>query len=823
MLENLRNQFLNPSDEFTPIPFWFWNDILEETEISRQIHDFMEKGVMGFVIHPRIGIPKDIQYLSDRFMALVKHAVMEASRLGMKVVLYDEAMYPSGSAHGLVVKGNPEYATRGIRMQEYPCNGSCEIVPVLSDGETIISVQAVQKTSTTTLHPNSILQLEVQEGKIRFEAPQTGPWSVLLFIETFTNGTIRGIHFGEDDREPDAPPSGDLMNPAAMEKFIHLTYDRYYEVLKEYFGSTVMAMFTDEPDVMGRCAKPGIKAWTPGFLDWYKQHGGSECDLPFLWFDADKAATIRNTYKRAVNKRLEYAYYSKISHWCEDHGIALTGHPHESDEIGFLKHFHIPGQDLVWRWVAPENNKSIEGAHSTMAKCSSDAARHMGRRRNSNECFGCCGPEGIHWAFSADDMKWYLDWLFVRGVNLLYPHAFYYSIDGEGRYGERPPDVGPNNIWWKYYHHVSSYIKRMSWLMTDSVNAAQIAVLCEEDRLPWAIVKPFYLNQMEFNYIEDTMIVSDACEIAGGSISVQKQKYRVLVVEEANMLTAPLCKKLQNFIHDGGCVIVHNNSGHELLLQGTYEIACMDTIAEDIVKFADRDIYICPPHKDLRLSHVIKDNVHFFLLVNEGENAIEGNLHVASYGGIEIWDAWQGEFERPAEIYSEDQYLVLPVCIQRRESMILCLDPSKKPELRHCTNKMQGVHTEMELQNAWKISSNLLIEPITTKKLESWTQWDGMAEFSGTFIYETDFELEDLIQAKGLELDLGQVCEMVHLYVNGTDAGFKLWDPYSFDIAPYVKAGRNTIRAEVTNSLANKLSGAKLASGLLGPVKLRWV
>src|SRR5690625_7050405 len=67
---------------------------------------FKEKGVMGFVLHPRIGIPKDIIYLSDDFMELVEVAVHEADRLGMSVILYDEAMYPSGSAKGLVVQDN---------------------------------------------------------------------------------------------------------------------------------------------------------------------------------------------------------------------------------------------------------------------------------------------------------------------------------------------------------------------------------------------------------------------------------------------------------------------------------------------------------------------------------------------------------------------------------------------------------------------------------------------------------------------------------------------------------------------------------------------
>lgn len=821
MVENFKKQFLNPSDEFTPIPFWFWNDKLEKEEISRQINDFRDKGVMGFVIHPRIGIPKDIHYLSDGFMAVVKHAVEEASKLGMKVVLYDEAMYPSGSAHGQVVKSDLGYATRGLRVVEYTCEDSCEISPEISIKETVISVQAVQKTASNAIISDSITKLELQNGKIFFKVPNAGQWTILLFIETFTNGTIRGIHFGEDDREPGAPPSGDLLNPAAMEKFIELTHERYYEVLKEYFGSTIIGMFTDEPSVTGRCAKRGTKPWTCGFLEWYESHGGSESDLPFLWFEGDKAAGIRKKYQKAVNKRLEYAYYSKISNWCENHGIALTGHPHGSDDIGFLKYFHIPGQDVVWRWVAPEDNKNIEGTNSTMAKCSSDASRHTARRRNSNECFGCCGPDGVHWAFSADDMKWYLDWLFVRGVNLIYPHAFYYSVNGEGRYGERPPDVGPNNIWWKYYGYISDYIKRMSWLMTDSSNVTQVAVLCEEDRLPWAIVKPLYESQIEFNYLEDNLILSGACEISGGCIFIQKQKYRVLVVDDTSMLTESLCEKLQVFINGGGHVIVSNNSRCKLLLQGACEIESEDNIAGGIIKFADRNIYISPSSKNLRLSQVVKSDVHFFLLVNEGENTIEGNLHVSCHGDVQVWDAWHGKFEKPAGMQLENDHLVIPVHIQRRESLILCVDQSKEPVLSACKTRTQDTHKEMELKGTWRISGSPFKEPFACTKLASWTKSEQMSQFSGTLTYETEFELEGLENLKSLELDLGQVCEIVHLYVNGKDAGFKMWNPYSFDITPHVKVGRNTIHAEVTNSLANKRSSANLASGLLGPVKLK--
>ena len=47
----------------------------------------------------------------------------------------------------------------------------------------------------------------------------------------FTGGTIRGIHFGEDDGEAGAPKSADILNPDAVDEFIRLTHDRYYENL----------------------------------------------------------------------------------------------------------------------------------------------------------------------------------------------------------------------------------------------------------------------------------------------------------------------------------------------------------------------------------------------------------------------------------------------------------------------------------------------------------------------------------------------------------------------------------------------------------------
>ena len=109
-----------PEREYTPIPFWFLNGELRHGEIRRQLRDFRDHGVYGVVLHPRIGIPRRIEYLSPLFFRYMRTAVETAAELGMKVVLYDEGMYPSGSACGLVVRDHPEWASRGITLTETP-------------------------------------------------------------------------------------------------------------------------------------------------------------------------------------------------------------------------------------------------------------------------------------------------------------------------------------------------------------------------------------------------------------------------------------------------------------------------------------------------------------------------------------------------------------------------------------------------------------------------------------------------------------------------------------------------------------------------------
>ena len=109
-----------PSKEYTAIPFWFLNGDLTHTEIRRQLHDFYAHGIYGVVLHPRIGLSRRIGYLSPLFFRYLRTAIETAADLDMKIVLYDEGMYPSGSAGGQVVADHPDLASRGLALTDHP-------------------------------------------------------------------------------------------------------------------------------------------------------------------------------------------------------------------------------------------------------------------------------------------------------------------------------------------------------------------------------------------------------------------------------------------------------------------------------------------------------------------------------------------------------------------------------------------------------------------------------------------------------------------------------------------------------------------------------
>ena len=722
-MENLRNAFLHPAAEFGPIPFWFWNDDLDHDEIKRQIHAFLEKGIPGFVIHPRKGLTEAYRYLSENFMDSVAVAVEEAEKLGMFVFLYDEAMYPSGSAGGLVVKANPQYASKGLRMTVLEAG---EALPTFGEGNWFVSALCRWEDGCRSF--------DSLEEAVAFRANQ--PCTLTYFTMVYTKGHIRGVHPGEDDEEPNAPASADLLDPEAVKTFIRITYDAYYNRLSRHFGKTIQAIFTDEPSIMGRGPLPGLIAWSHGILEEYIACGGSRDEMDLLF--GKETSEAKKAYDRAISARMGGKYFAQLSGWCADHGIALTGHPHSSQDIGHLAYFQLPFQDMVWRFVDPLKENGLEGVHSTMGKCSADSAKHRGRRRNGNEVFGACGRSDDPWNLPSEDLKWYLDWLFVRGVNMIVPHAFFFSLRGD-RGDERPPDVGMNSIWWKDYTMQSDYIKRLCFLNTDSNNLTDVAVLCTAAMLPWQPVQSLFRSQIEFNYLEADLLKEST--IASGAVKLQSQSYRIILVDRDLPLTAEHMALL------------------EACRKAGVEVRFFDeiTVSELKDRYDPYGIRTNYPVESLRVTHVEKDGILCYLLVNEGNTDLHFHAQLPVCGKLELWDPWRGT------VKSAGTGDLLPISLSFRECVVLAVKKAEQESV--CLDFTQ--------------------------------QTDGK-----TLCYEGKFTLSEektLAQAQ-----VQHNGELARLWIDGADMGIQMWKPYIFSCDEVFASGEHTVRVAITAGLSSQ-------------------
>lgn len=567
---------LQTSDEkFSAVPFWFLNDELSEEKLRKDIKDFKEKGLDIIIPHPRIGIPETIKYLSEEFFYYIGVILDQAEKSGLKVILYDEGMYPSGSAGGIICKNNNALKSKGLFLVKRP--------------------------------------------KIREERIFRTNKGYLVYKET--QGRIRGIHFGEDDGEPNQPYSADILNPEAVSEFIRLTHEEYYKRFKRYFGNVLLGFFTDEPNQMGR----GIFEAYP----WYKElkgdliKNGGELEKLSALFEGKENLTVK-IYRKLLSDRISTVYLGKIKSWCEAHNVMLFGHPAHSDDVSELYSFSIPGQDLIARFVSPETGDT-EGFNSVLGKVPADVAELRGIKRNMCEALGVCGKEDDPWHLPPGDIKWYLDYLAVRGVNMFVLHAFYYSLRGK-RKEERPPDIGYNNVWWQDYSYFSEYIKRISFIMSDIRSLSDVAIEVSNQNVPYKEVKELYKNQIQFTYLPE----------------FEKDK------------------------------------NHEF----RYKYSENDPINVSKLK-KERKVFFESFQPDVRIKHFVKGGFECCFVVNAGEKNINDNLIFNSQKNILVFDLWNNEY-RSCKCAETNKGKVLSVKLPPRKSLLFVLHNDEISDLSDC-------------------------------------------------------------------------------------------------------------------------------------------
>jgi hypothetical protein len=405
------------------------------------------------------------------------------------------------------------------------------------------------------------------------------------------------------------------------------------------------------------------------------------------------------------------------------------------------------------------------------------------------------------WHLTLDVTKWLLDWHLVRGTNLFYEHACFYSIRGRRAF-ESEPDLGVHNVWWPYFGLLTGYANRLSWLLSDGQPVCEVAVLTDEYQVKWAAAEELLRAQIDYCYVYGEPVLGG--HIEGNGLVIGHGRFRAVVCDPAWVITPEVKAKLDAFRAAGGVVVEHWTPGG---------------LAGELVQALGQDLAVeGQPAPELRVAHYRKGGWDFYLLVNEGEERIERRVSLAATGGLELWDALDGSMcPWPARLV--DGRLETAVRLERRQGLVLAVDAQRGPAAEASYRLVPG-EVVQELSGPWQ-ATDLSGNSVDVPSPGDWSHVPGWELFSGTLCFTTRFELPEELAGRRLFLDLGQVGDIAEVRLNGGVIGVRAWAPYVLALGEAVRPGRNTLEVRVTNSMANAYDGAQLSSGLLSPVSLR--
>jgi hypothetical protein len=209
-----------------------------------------------------------------------------------------------------------------------------------------------------------------------------------------------------------------------------------------------------------------------------------------------------------------------------------------------------------------------------------------------------------------------------------------------------------------------------------------------------------------------------------------------------------------------------------------------------------------------------------------------------------LYDALEDKYLKPDSIDISRDYTGVGVTLQPNGSLFVIFSNA---DSIHPVSQMKCNNSQPLSVDKWKVTFKENGTIVSTDRLFDWSTStdDKVKYYSGHAMYESTFRVSgEMLKRKCLKINLGTVCDVAHVWINGKDCGIVWTPPMEVDISDAVKKGKNNIRVEVVNTWANALRGADegrppfdgiwtnakyrmkstqlLPAGLLGPINIKY-
>ncbi len=522
-MNNIIQKIHDKAPSYGSLPFWSWNDKLEEGELRRQIRRMKELGMNGFFMHARGGL--ETEYLSDDWFHCINACVDEAKKLDMEAWAYDENGWPSGFAGGKLLHDKKNFALGML----------AETVSAFPDDEDTIAVYIKNKDGSYTW----------------VTAPVDGCIEYLRIYRQYDSSYV------------------DMLDGEITKQFLLLTHEEYKMACGEDFGGAMPGFFTDEPQYF-RWGHTYSNTLPKAFRETY----GYEIftGLPAIFEkDIPGGDKFRYDYYKLIHELFINNWVKPVYEWCQANGVKLTGHAVEESYLGgqmmccggvmpFYEYEDIPGIDYLGRWVwddiAPKQLGSV--------------CAQLGRKKALSEMFACCG-----WDVSPTELKRIADVQYAGGVNLMCQHLYPYSERGQ-RKRDYPLHYSEHNPWQDQMIPFNLHYNRLGAALAEGEEYAPVLVihpihgaymkykkdtdwLAEIEEHFFGLSRLLGHHQVPYHFGDENLMKKYA-EVCGNTIRVGLCTYDAVVVPFTYTLDHETAEMLQEYMANGGKVWLYKDA-----------------------------------------------------------------------------------------------------------------------------------------------------------------------------------------------------------------------------------------------------------------------
>jgi len=828
-ISNLSDKFINPPESSRPGAYWCWlNGDVTKASISNDLEEMKKKGMgraeiwdVRAIYNPDGAFGIGPEFMGDESVELIKHALSEGKRLGIKIGMVASSGWNAGGSwvtpewaakalyFSKIQVAGPQSFSGALPFPEVPkrCPKDKDGVPVFFKEIAVLAIPDNPDKKIKDLENIIILNKKFDGKVLKWKVPK-GNWTILRFICSNT---------GQHLIVPSPNSDGlliDFLDPKATIKHLKYFLNRLGITPANAKKSGLAYLSFDSMEL------DEVTPWTDSMDSIFHAHNNYDI-LPCLpvfagWELPDGNDDFLYQFNKTVSDQLILSHYITGRDFLANYGIELVaeaGGPGPPiwnscpvEALKALGNVSVPRGEF---WIRNFHNiflvKEIASASHIYGLDIVDAESFTTWRR---------------WKDAPHALKKYVDRAFCEGLNSVTIHTFANTrpeFGLPGRAYHAGSDINPTTTWWNQAKPFMDYLSRCSYMLRQGTFVGDVAYYYG-DKAPNFFPelqgspdspKPAGLSfGYDFDVI-NTDVLINKMKVSGGKLILPDGlNYKLLVLPNGVDIPNQVVRKVEKMIADGAHVLIQNPDIAKTIHGDVYKNMSIDDALErlSVAKDFNGDA------GKLDFIHRKAGRTDIYFVRNKTNQPIDENCEFRIMNGKpEFWDPVTArQYFIPNAKWTDDKTKV-NIHLPPYGSCFIIFHPQSRqlPEYQRTPGmlitEVKGPWT-LSFPEKWGAPASVVFN-----KLISWTDHEnqGIKYFSGTASYTNSFNLsKELLQTyDNIAIDLGEVLDVAEVFVNGKSAGILWTSPFKLNIQDYVKAGKNHLEIKITNMWVNRLTG----------------